>query len=193
MAEDDEPSIDAEPGADAASPPPEGAHRPYRWSGLKLITQLGVPLVALAIGITVVAGGGGLGGDDNSGGGSPTIGLEADDVCIEAFGQARQIVRDPELPPGRGEWAALPEVLRDTAQRLEESDSPDLAPAFAEQADALDDLVAAYKARPRMVRLARSRLRLASTEAEAASLNEGEMSCARLARAAGAPSRVRGR
>ena len=192
MAEDDEPSIDAEPAGDAASPPPEGAHQPYRWSGLKLITQLGVPLVALAIGISVVAGSGG-GDADEGGGGSPTIGLEADDVCIEAVGQARQVVRDPELPPARGEWAALPEVLRDTAQRLEESDSPDLAPPFAEQADALDDLVAAYEARPRLIRLARARLGDASREAEAASLNEGERSCARLARAAGAPSRVRGR
>ncbi len=196
MADDDQPSIDAEPAADAASPPPEGTHRPYRWGGMKLITQLGIPLVALALGIAVIAGGGALGGGDDSGGGgvAEPSAIAADDVCEEAFEQARQIARDPKLAPGRAEWAAVVEVLRETARDLQETDSPDLAPPFALEADALGDLVAAYGGgRRRLIRLASAELREASTQARKAALTEGQRICARLARAAGAPSRVRGR
>jgi hypothetical protein len=194
MAEDDEPNIDVGQAADAATPLPEGAHQPSPWKGLTLIAQLGVPLAVLAIGIGLLAGlgpDGLLGGGDEENSAAPAL-AEADEVCREAFQQARQIARDPELSPGLGEWAALPEVLRDVAQRLRETDSPGLAPAFAEEADALDDLVASYEAGPlRRIRLARSRLREASTEAKNASLSEGQRSCARLARTAGALSRAK--
>jgi hypothetical protein len=187
MAEDDESTSNAEEGAEVVDHGPTAGAGP-RWKGWKLVTQLTVPLLVLAIAFGVVVGGtdgllgGGTDGEREAPTSAPSV-RPAEEICEQAVRRLEQVLHKPREPDPIVQLMKATEVLSLAAERLEETPSLELARVFSGYAGALEDLTRAEAARNRkLIPAAEARLRESSRRAERVARSEAAPACVRLAR-----------